>query len=160
MPFTCIQCGECCSHLGDVHVVTEECSDGTFLMLNRYTGEEHLVRIDPDKVYLFPDHSIFERWPEACPFLRADPAHSRICCIVHLTRPDICREYSCWRLLILNARGQRVGRVMERRYLATDDPALAKFWEKYVGAIREEEDARWDERVIEALTRGGYQVRR
>ncbi|QYZ78093.1 YkgJ family cysteine cluster protein [Methanofollis formosanus] len=160
MPFTCIQCGECCSHLGDVHVVTEACGDGRFVMLNRYTGEEHAVRIDPDKLHLFPDRSISERWPQACPFLRDDPAQNRICCIIHLTRPEICREYACWRLLILNARGRRVGRVMERRHLATDDPGLAAFWERSIRTIREDDDAGWDERAIEALTQAGYRVRR
>lgn len=160
MPFACIQCGECCSQMGDVHVVREECGDGRFLMENRYTGEVHAVGIDPDKVGLFSDRSVFERWPGACPFLREDPADGKAYCIVHLTRPEICREYSCWRLLVLNARGRRVGRVMERRYLATDDPDLRAFWEKHVVGIREDDDARWDEQAIEMLNRAGYEVRR
>ncbi|WP_067051433.1 YkgJ family cysteine cluster protein [Methanofollis ethanolicus] len=160
MPFACIQCGECCSQMGDVHVVREECGDGSFLMENRYTGEVHAVRVDPDKTHFFPDRSVFARWPLACPFLREDPADGKACCIIHQTRPDICREYRCWRLLILNARGTRAGRVMERRHLAADDPALAAFWETHVAKIREDDDARWDERAVLLLVQAGYRVRR
>ncbi|MDD4254415.1 MAG: YkgJ family cysteine cluster protein [Methanofollis sp.] len=160
MPFACIRCGECCSQMGDVHVVREECGDGSFLMENRYTCEVHAVRIDPDKTHLLPDRSIFERWPLACPFLREDPADGKACCTIHDTRPDICQEYRCWRLLILNAGGTRAGRVMERRHLAADDPALKEVWETQVAVIREDDDARWDERAVLLLMQAGYQVRR
>jgi len=159
MPFECIRCGECCSHMGDVHVVKEVCGDGRFLMVNRYTGEKHVVRISPEKAHLYPERGIFERWPGACPFLREDPDDGGICCIIHLTRPDICREYRCWRLLILNAAGVRAGRVMERRHLATDDPALQEFWETHIAVIREDDIALWDKRVIGTLMGAGYIVR-
>lgn len=144
--------------MGDVHVVREECADGSFLMENRYTCEVHAVRVAPGRALLLADRSIFERWPLACPFLREDPADGKACCTIHQTRPDICREYRCWRLLILNASGARAGRVMERRHLAADDPALAVFWETHVAKIREDDDARWDEKAISLLVQAGYRV--
>ncbi|TAJ43953.1 YkgJ family cysteine cluster protein [Methanofollis fontis] len=160
MPFFCVMCGECCSQMGDVHVVEEEYGQGRFLMLNRYTGERHRVEIDPALARLYPDRRIYERWPGACPFLREKPRTGENVCIIHRTRPDICQEYRCWRLLILNEEGVRAGRVMERRHLAADDPALKEFWEQTVAVIREDDIARWDERVTGLLERAGYTVRR
>ena len=69
-------------------------------MCNEYTGEETAVTVDPDKVLLFLDRSIFEELPEACPFFRTDQKTGKAYCTVHLTRPEICRDYGCWRLLI------------------------------------------------------------
>lgn len=160
MPFFCVRCGECCSHMGDVHVVEKEYGGGRFLVANRYTGEKNEVEIDPAWARLDPDRNIFERWPMACPFLRENPETGEVVCIVHLTRPEICREYQCWRILILTAAGVRAGRVMERRHLVADDPALQEFWERHVAAIREGDDKHWDELAILTLMKGGYQVRR
>jgi len=94
----------------------------------------------------------------ACPFLREDPESGDIVCIVHRTRPEICREYRCWRLLVQNAAGVRAGRVMERRHLAADDPALKAFWEEKIAGIREGDIDRWDEQVILLLKGAGYTV--
>ncbi|MDK2975498.1 MAG: uncharacterized protein PWP08_1869 [Methanofollis sp.] len=160
MPFFCVRCGECCSQMGSVHVVERELETGGFVMANLYTGERHEVEIDPALACLSPDRRIFERWSGACPFLREKPGTGEICCIVHRTRPEICREYRCWRLLVLNASGRRVGRVMERRHLAADDPALQQFWDRHIAVLREDDDACWDEQAILLLTEGGYRVQR
>jgi len=92
------------------------------------------------------------------PSLREDPDDGEICCIVHRTRPEICQEYRCWRLLVQNAAGVRAGRVMERRHLAADDPALKAFWEENIAGIREGDIDRWDEQVILLLKGAGYTV--
>ncbi|NLD56559.1 MAG: YkgJ family cysteine cluster protein, partial [Methanomicrobiales archaeon] len=41
-----------------------------FLVNNEYTGEKTEVTVDPDKIALFQDRSIFSERPEACPFFR------------------------------------------------------------------------------------------
>lgn len=160
MPFFCVRCGECCSQMGDVHVVEEERGQGRFLVANRYTGERDEVEVDPALACLYPDRRVFERWPMACPFLREDTESGEVVCIVHRTRPEICREYRCWRLLVLDASGVRAGRVMERRHLAADDPALRAFWEEHIAGIREGDIDRWDEQVILLLKGAGYMVYR
>ncbi len=160
MVFECSQCGECCSIMGRMHAIKEERSDGEFLLRNQYTGEEQVVRIDPEKTDLYADRSIFADWPDACPFLRRDPRDEKAYCTVHRTRPDICREFGCWTLLILDPQGRRVGRVMGRRHLCSEDPAFFTVWQACVGGIQEADDAAWRERVASVLEAAGYHVRR
>jgi len=156
--FRCRICGECCSHLGLVHSIREDHGKFEYSLVNRYSGDVTRVTVDPDKIHLLPDRSIFEREPEACPFLRDDPAHDRVCCIVHATRPDICREFQCWRLLILDRQGRQAGRVMGSRHLSAEDSSLARFWEERIGPISEESDAAWDLCVELVLGEAGYRV--
>jgi len=158
LTFRCRICGECCSHLGLVHTIREEYGNHEYLLENRYNGDVTRVRIDPDKTHLIEDQSIFRKEPEACPFLRDDPGNHRVCCIVHATRPDICREFQCWRLLILDGQGNPAGRVMGTRHLSSDDPVLSGIWEQRIGEIAEPDDASWDHRVEQVLAEAGYTV--
>ncbi len=159
MPFECSQCGECCSHLGLVHIMQEDCGDYRFLVNNQYTGEKTEVTIDPDKIALFCDKSIFLERPEACPFFRYVRADEKGYCTVHLTRPGICRDYGCWRILILHPDGKRAGRIMCQRHLASEDEKLTRLFEEQVDRVVEADDSVWDERVIRLLFLAGYTVR-
>jgi len=159
MPFVCQQCGECCSHMGDVHVIIGEDGAHGFILRNRYTGEQTPVSVDPDKIDLFSDHRIFSRFPDACPFLRDDPANARICCTVHLTRPAICREYECWRLLVLDRSGRRAGRIMGSRYLCSGDEFLSRIWDRAISPMEIADPETWDRDVIRILRKAGYTVR-
>lgn len=159
MPFECSQCGECCSHLGLVHSILEDYGDYRFLVRNLYTGEKTAVAVDPDKVSLFCDCSIFKELPEACPFFRYDHASAKGYCTVHLTRPEICRDFGCWRMLILDPAGKRAGRIMSQRHLASEDEKLTRLFEEHVNHLVEPDNAAWDERVIRVLVTAGYTVR-
>lgn len=159
MSFECSQCGECCSHLGLVHTIHTDYGNGRFLIRNQYTGETTEVSIDPDKISLFADRSTFSERPEACPFFRYDAEAAKGYCTVHLTRPEICRDYGCWRLLILDGSGRRAGRIMGQRHLATEDALLIRLFEEEINHRGEPDTAAWDRRVIEVLTGAGYIVR-
>ncbi len=158
MPFECSQCGECCSHLGLVHTIKRDYGNFRFLVNNEYTGEKTEVTVDPDKIALFSDRSIFSERPEACPFFRFDYATKKGYCTVHLTRPAICRDYGCWRMLILDTGGKRAGRIMCQRFLASEDERLTRIFADEVDTLPELDDAVWDERVTQALARAGYTV--
>jgi len=160
MAFECFQCGDCCSQLGLVHTIKEEYGNHRFLIHNKYTGEETEVAIDPDKIRLFEDKSIFEKLPNACPFFRHEPGSEKAFCTVHLTRPEICRDYGCWRLLILDHRGHRAGRIKYIRTLHSEDSILTRLWDTCVEEHREPDDAKWEEAMITILTRAGYTVRK
>jgi Fe-S-cluster containining protein len=159
LPFECFQCGECCSNLGLVHFIEDDYGDFRFLIYNKYTGEKTPVTVDPDKRDLFLDKSIFKKMPDACPFFRYPPGSDKAFCTVHLTRPEICRDYGCWRLLILNSHNKRAGRIMCQRHLASDDEALTRLFEEQINHLTESDDAAWDEKVIPILIRAGYTVR-
>jgi len=156
MPFECSQCGECCSHLGLVHTIHEDFGNYRYRVNNQYTGEKTVVTVDPDKIALFSDHSIFTERPEACPFFRYDRVGAKGYCTVHLTRPEICRDYGCWRILILDAEGKRAGRIMCQRFLASEDEWLTRLFLTKVNNIAEADDAAWDERLTRVLVAAGY----
>ncbi|MDD1690714.1 MAG: YkgJ family cysteine cluster protein [Methanoregula sp.] len=158
MPFECSQCGECCSHLGLVHTIHEDYGNYRYLVNNQYTGEKTVVTVDPDKIVLFSDRSIFTERPEACPFFRYDRVGAKGYCTVHLTRPEICRDYGCWRILILNAEGKRAGRIMCQRFLASEDERLTRIFLTQVNNITEPDDEVWDGRLIRVLAATGYTI--
>jgi Fe-S-cluster containining protein len=160
MVFECQQCGECCHHMGQVHKIRETLSDTEFLVNNEYTGEKTLVIIDRDKHHLFLDKSIFLEQPEACPFLRYQPADRKAYCTVHLTRPEICRDYGCWRLLILNSRGLRAGRIMYQRAFFSDDEDLTRLWKSCIDELIEPDDVKWEKKITRILINAGYIVRK
>jgi Fe-S-cluster containining protein len=131
-----------------------------FLVRNQYTGEQTSVVVDPDKVELYLDRSTFTDRPEACPFFRFERSVAKGYCTIHLTRPEICRDYGCWRLLILDAGGKRAGRIMGQRHLASEDPRLTRLFSDQINPLVEPNDRVWDDRVIQMLERAGYTVRR
>ena len=119
-----------------------------------------MVRIDPDKLHLYPDRSIFDELPEACPFLRPDPVNSRVCCTIHETRTDMCRSYGCWRLLILDSGEKPVGRITGPRILRTGDDKLKKIWAERITPLDPSDQGRWDSMMGEILLEEGYLVKK
>jgi len=115
--------------------------------------------IDPDKRDLFQDKTIFKKFPQTCPFFRHHPDSDNAYCTVYQTRPEICRDYGCWRLLILNHRGRRVGRINYIRTLRSEDPLLTRTWDDCIENYQEPDDKIWEDRMIRILRYAGYTVR-
>jgi uncharacterized protein len=159
LAFECARCGECCSQLGYVHRIREEYGEYRFLVHNHYTGEDTPVGVAADKRALFDDKRIFEELPHACPFFRHQPGSTDACCTVHITRPGICRDYECWRLLVLDHAGWRAGRIRNSRTLVSDDPILTSLWERCADVHDEPDDRRWEDGMIRVLGKAGYSVR-
>ncbi len=159
LSFECNQCGECCSHLGLVHTIEVDYGNYHFLIRNVYTGERTNVTVDPEKISLYNDTGIFSERPETCPFFRTDKRTDKGYCTVHHTRPDICRDYGCWRFLILDSQGRRAGRIMGQRHLASEDHVLSRLFEVQVNHPAESDDNAWDDRMVRVVTGAGYLVR-
>ncbi|GAB7015917.1 hypothetical protein [Methanogenium cariaci] len=141
-----------------VHTITEDRGDNTFVVYNYYSGEVTEVRVDADKTALYEDTRSLENLPDACPFLRFD-TEGKAWCTVHLTRPEICRDYCCWRLLIYDAQGRRAGRVLYQRTFVPDTAELGRLWEEEKPKLSGLTDREWDVAVIGFLTKAGYRVR-
>jgi len=144
--------------MGQVHMIKETLGEYEFLINNQYTGEKTRVIVDEGKHQLFADKSIFLKHTEACPFLRYRDGEKKAYCTVHITRPEICRDYGCWRLLILDASGSRAGRIMFQRTFFSDDENLTLLWKTIIDPITETDDATWDMKIREILTSSGYTV--
>jgi len=81
-------------------------------------------------------------------------------CTVHHTRPAICRDYGCWRLLILNSRGSRAGRIMYQRSFFSEEEDLTRLWRLCIDTLDEPDDLLWEEKITRILMNAGYTVRK
>lgn len=158
MVFCCQQCGECCSSMGEVIAIREQAGPAEFVIRYTITGEERRVWLDPDKVDLFFRQEILSRRPMACPFLRERSPGSAVC-TVHYTRPDLCRQYRCFRILVLGPDDTRLGRVADgSRYFITLDPTLRAFWDREIAGSEIADDPAWETFVEQVLSQAGYRV--
>jgi len=158
LAFTCQQCGECCSSMGEIIEILEDLGTGSFRIGFTVTGEERIVSIDPEKQELFHKQKIQTLRPMACPFLR-ESGTNKFVCSVHTSRPGLCRRYSCYRILVMDLQGQRVGKVADAsRNLTTTNDNLRKLWNREIAdvAIMGEDD--WEIHVEHTLTRRGYRL--
>ena len=140
----------------NVHTVVEERGNYTFVVHNAYSGDVKEVRVDPDKIALYEDRSSIEGLPNACPFLRYGET-GKAWCTVHMTRPDLCREYCC-RLLVLDSQGKLAGRVTYQRALTPDTDELGRLWERVQPTLDGLCGTEWDEAFVSTLTAAGYRV--
>jgi hypothetical protein len=74
---------------------------------------------------------------------------------VHPTRPEICRDYGCWRLLIIDHQEKRVGMIRYIRSLCSEDTILTKIWDECIEHNQEPDDLLWEDMMIRTLTRAG-----
>jgi Fe-S-cluster containining protein len=123
-----------------------------------YSGDVKEVRVDTDKYAPYEDPSSIADLLDACPFLRFD-AEGKAWCTVHLTRPDICRDYCCWRLLISDSSGKRAGRVLYQRTFLADTEELTHLCEQIKPTLTGLSDQKWDNTLIRHLRAAGYHVR-
>jgi uncharacterized protein len=157
MAFVCQRCGDCCSSMGEIINIQEQIHPYEFRI--RYTnGEERFVSVDTDKRKLFHDQQTGERESIACPFLRQQALRECIC-VVHSSRPEICRTYLCSRILVLDRDGNKAGRVPHgTRSFTTEDRTLLDLWYRGVRDIPVPDEEKWEKEVDDMFTRAGYRV--
>lgn len=158
MVFTCQQCGNCCSSMGEIIEILEELNSGSFRIRFSVTGEERVVSVDPDKEELFHLHDDKLLMPMACPFLRKT-RNKKYVCAVHSSRPELCRCYSCYRILVLDSLERKVGRVTDAsRYFITEDADLRRLWNQKIAGVTIPDEKCWEDHVEQTLIRAGYHV--
>ena len=158
MSFSCQQCGECCSSMGVVIGIKEQTAPEKFRIQFTTTGEERTVVLDLGRENLFSAQRTRNRHPGACPFLREKSPGTHIC-TVHSSRPELCRQYACFRILICNHEGKRIGRVWDAsRYFTTTDPRLQELWNREISGRKIMDETAWEDFVGEVLTSEGYRV--
>lgn len=156
MTFECQMCGKCCGSMGEIIAVREQLSDTRFRIWFTVTGEERTVILDPDKRDLYTTSPAPSGM--ACPFLRRAEGGSVIC-TVHGSRPDLCRQYGCFRILVLDDEGDRIGRVMDgTRFFTATDPDLHAFWHRTCAGLDIPDERLWEETIAGILTRKGYRI--
>ena len=159
MTFACRCCGDCCSTMGEIIAIREQIGPGRF-RIGFTDGEERTVVLDPGRDELFGIAGDNTKKSAACPFLRPD-GHGRRICIVHDSRPAICRGYLCSRILVLDDEGNRAGRVLPgTRILSTTDRRLLGIWNSRLRDIAITGENGWEHAVEDIFLQEGYRVLR
>ena len=157
MTFVCQCCGDCCSTMGEIISIREQISPGEF-WIGYTNGEVRIVSVDPDKQDLFSSLRQTEQKSIACPFLRHRKPDKRIC-TVHASRPELCRNYLCSRILIVNTEGKKAGRVpYGTRSFIPEDGFVLDLWCRTIRDIPIPDEEQWEKKVDEIFTRAGYRV--
>jgi Fe-S-cluster containining protein len=144
--------------MGEIIEIREELDSHTFRIGFTVTGEERIVSVDSDKIHLFRSAELTASRPMACPFLR-ETGTEKCVCSVHTTRPGLCRQYSCYRLLVLDSGSNRIGKVTDAsRYFTTNDPNLRRLWNQKIAEAEIADEMTWEIFVEETLVRAGYRV--
>ena len=144
--------------MGEIIEIRERTGPSAFRIGFTVTGEEREVTIDPEREALWSRQAKDPRRAMACPFLREEGIGSVIC-TVHHSRPELCRQYSCFRVLVLDREGEKIGRVVDgTRYLDSGDAGLKKTWDRECAGLDITDEDCWEEAVENRLVSSGYRV--
>jgi Fe-S-cluster containining protein len=159
--FHCSGCGKCCASFGAFIKIERQFSSRDYYCRYGIKNEFFLAHIEADYAES-PQPGSREGEPaKGCPFMRENKDGKGIACAVYATRPQICRDFRCYRMVILNRDGNECGRIMGRNDLKTTDTTLAQIWKEHIAPLLPSSgDARWENAVIDALAAYGYRGER
>ncbi len=163
-PFTCNRCGKCCVSLGQSITIERQLNDRDYYCRSAIDNTIFLVHVDEkfreeiaDEFLAAGPHPNYgEKKP--CPFLRSGPPGAGSSCAIYTTRPDICRNFRCYRMLIRNQVGAVCGKVIGKNTLRTEDPNLEKLWNVLVIPIPFGNSFEWTKQVTAILADHGYRA--
>jgi len=146
--------------MGEIIELKEEFAPFFFRIRFSVTGEERVVTVDPEKRELFRFQEIRSLRPMACPFLRETDTKKCVCS-VHSSRPDLCRQYACYRILVLDTQERKIGKVAAAsRYFSSMDDNLRTLWNRDIAGVAIPDETCWEEHVEQVLSHAGYRVMR
>jgi Fe-S-cluster containining protein len=155
--FECDWCGKCCRSFGEFIKIERQLTDRDYYCRNGIKNETFLAHIEGDYENSQPLDSPEGTPAKGCPFMRRNPAGRGIACAIYATRPHICRDFRCYRMVIVDHEGHECGRIMGRNDLKTSDELLERIWKEHiVPSLPYHSDTRWEKAVIEALATHGY----
>jgi Fe-S-cluster containining protein len=139
--FECDRCGKCCRSFGTFITIERQLSNRDYYCRFGITRELFFIHVLPEYVDAISEE--YEQEGEGgddnnrkkCIFLQKDRHGDGFTCAIYPSRPLICREFKCYRMLIYNSGGQLCGRVIGRNELTTADENLANLWKDKVAHI-------------------------
>jgi Fe-S-cluster containining protein len=143
--------------MGEVIEIREQTGPSAFRIGFTVTGEEREVKIDPEREALWSRQGM-KRRTLACPFLR-ELETGAVICTVHRSRPDLCRQYSCFRILVLDGEGKKIGRVVDgTRYFDSGNAGLKEIWDQDCAGLDITDEDGWEEAVENRVVSAGYRI--
>jgi uncharacterized protein len=164
--FVCDWCGKCCRSFGEFIKIERKLTDRDYYCRYGITNDLVLVHVQPE----YAD-AVSGTWSEQkpgsenaekkCTFLQKNPAGNGFVCTIYPTRPPVCREFRCYRMLIHNSGGDLVGRVIGQNEIKTRDEVLAALWKDQVSHLPHNNkpnapDTAWMTSVMAVLEKNGY----
>ncbi|HNX17909.1 MAG TPA: YkgJ family cysteine cluster protein [Methanoregula sp.] len=131
--FVCNGCGKCCTSLGAYIRIERQLTSTDYYCRNGITGEVFPVHVQPAFADEIDDEYTSGQWDapgsrKGCIFMRKNPDGPGVVCAIYPTRPQICREFRCYHLVIFNSRGTEAGRMVGKTDIQTTDQELARIW--------------------------------
>jgi hypothetical protein len=140
--FDCTRCGKCCQSFGEFIRIERKLTDRDYYCRYWITNELFLVHVQPEFAEEISDE--FSKGGETkkdpaqkgCVFMRKNPAGKGFACAIYPTRPSICREFKCYRMLIHHIpSGELRGKVIGINELKTQDEILAAIWKEKISQL-------------------------
>ena len=161
--FECDRCGKCCMSLGPHIRIERQLNDRDYYCRSKIDNAVFPVQVDKafreeiEEEYLAEE--TLRNGPEKrpCVFLRQEPGGGTTCAI-YATRPKVCRDFRCYRMLIFSRDGTACGKVIGKNTIRTEDPTLQNLWDETVAPLPTGDAAAWAEQVRAILTGSGYRA--
>ena len=160
--FICDRCGKCCLSLGRHITIERQMSDRDYYCRCAIDNTTFPASVDPEfRDDVAGDYESGESGHERpdskpCIFSRTGPDGKGTSCAIYATRPKVCREFRCHRMLIRNREGAICGKVIGKNTLRTEDPMLGGLWNARVTALPSGDPAAWTRNVSAILGEYGY----
>lgn len=160
--FECKGCGKCCFSFGQFIRIERQLNDRDYYCRYGVTGEVFQVHILPEYARDFADEFEGLGSPDSttpqnnCVFVHKNKDGKGFSCTIYPSRPQICREFRCYRMLIYNREGHLCGRVIGRSTIVTADEQLRRIWDNTVVNLPHNDDSCWERDVIAFLLPRGY----
>lgn len=160
--FECDRCGKCCVSLGPHITVERQLNDRDYYCRSTIDNAIFLSHVDPEYREEIadefaaggPDRNSLDKKP--CTFLRKNPDGEGTACAIYATRPKVCCDFRCYRMLIRNQEGKVCGKVIGKTTLRTEDAVLEKLLNTQIAAIPSGDIAVWTEKVVRILSENNY----
>jgi Fe-S-cluster containining protein len=140
--FDCNWCGKCCQSFGEFIRIERQLTDRDYYCRYGITNELFLVHVQPefadeiDEEFLEQSGNQKDASEKGCAFMRKNPVGKGFACAIYPTRPSICREFRCYRMLIHHhTSGELRGKVIGINELKTQDEILAALWKEKIAHL-------------------------
>jgi len=140
--FECDLCGKCCASFGEFIKVERQITAHDYFCRYGITNELFQAHVLPEYADEFAD--TFEEMQDTgtdanhqgCVFTRKNPEGPGFICIIYPSRPTICREFLCYRMLINHREsGELRGKLIGINELRTHDEVLAAIWKDKIATL-------------------------
>jgi len=154
--FKCFGCGKCCTSFGDFIKIERQINHRDYYCRYGIKNEIFLAHVEGDYTVSSPAYPGEEKPVKGCPFLKKNLSGDGFTCAIYSTRPQVCKEFRCYRMLIYDHEGHECGRLMGIHDLRTTDQTLEKIWKEEVAPMPGLSDRNQKKQVIDILAAHGY----